>query len=135
MDWSHAGAVYRWEEGGTAARTLGSLDVRGLGDDEKPANGAEEQPAEETKCRKGSRQEGVAGVAPAAGRGLPIGSGSMGVVEDLGLTQERDGKAWTQRAPAPYLEFGREAGLGLSGRVRSREGFLEDWYRVRALYF
>lgn len=51
---------------------------------------------------------------------MPVGFGSIDVegVQDLGLTQERDGKARTQGAPVPSLEVGREVGLELSGRVR-----------------
>lgn len=96
------------------------------GDAEKPANGAEEHPTEETQGREGI---GKKGMAPVAGGGLPTGFGSMEVEEDqdLGLMRESDGKVWTQQAPTPSLEVVREAGLELLGRVRSRDQFLEDW--------
>ena len=98
MEWTGIMAVHSWEEGWTAAHTLGPLDVWGPGDDEKPANGAEEHPAEETQCREGIGQKSVADVAPAASGGLPTGFGSVEVEEDqdLRLMREHDGKVWTQ---------------------------------------
>lgn len=70
-------------------------------------------------------REAVAGVAPAAGGGqeMPVGFGSIDVegVQDLGLMQERDGKARTQGAPVPSPEVGR-GGAGAVGKGEMKRG-------------
>lgn len=84
----------------------------------------EEQSVEETKQRKGFKEEDVANVAPAAaeGRGLALGLGSTEVDGDQDLDQSSSGGMGSREKAR------RRSGLSsLSGSLLQREAEKQAW--------